>query len=57
MAISIDSIRRKAYGEDIDLPKVTEKEKEGVPHFLFDIKTPLEDYSVSDYQKDARKIT
>lgn len=41
-------------GLDIATAKVTEEEKDGIPHHLFDIKEILEDYSVSDYQKDAR---
>lgn len=41
-------------GLDIATAKIREEEKEGIPHHLFDIKDVLEDYSVSDYQKDAR---
>ena len=40
-------------GLDIGSAKVTEKEKEGIPHLLFDIKRPDEDYTVKDYQTDA----
>ena len=43
-------------GLDIGSPKVTEKEKEGIPHLLFDIKRPDEDYTVKDYQTDARNL-
>ncbi len=43
-------------GLDIATAKVTEKEKEYIPHHLFDIKKMTEDYSVSDYQKDARMV-
>ena len=39
---------------DIATAKVTELEKEGVVHHLIDIKNINEDYSVYDYQKDAR---
>ncbi len=35
--------------------KVTEEEKENIPHHLFDIKELSEDYTVYDYQKDCRK--
>lgn len=42
-------------GMDIGTAKVTKEEKEGVPHHLFDIKDVTEDYSVFDYQKDARE--
>lgn len=41
---------------DIASAKVTEEEKEGVKHYLLDIKDYDEDYSIYDYQKDARKI-
>lgn len=41
-------------GLDIGTAKVTPKEKQGIPHHLFDIKEVWEDYSVFDYQKDAR---
>lgn len=41
---------------DIGTAKVTEEEKEGIKHHLIDIKDVEEDYSVYDYQKDARKI-
>ncbi|MCI8778991.1 MAG: tRNA (adenosine(37)-N6)-dimethylallyltransferase MiaA [Bacilli bacterium] len=39
---------------DIATAKVTEDEKEGIIHHLFDIKTIDEDYTVYDYQKDCR---
>lgn len=42
-------------GMDIGTAKVTKEEKEGVPHHMFDIKDVTEDYSVFDYQKDARE--
>ena len=41
-------------GLDIATAKVTEEEKENIPHHLFDIKDITEDYTVYDYQKDAR---
>ena len=41
---------------DIASAKVTEEEKDGIIHHLFDIKNYDEDYNVCDYQKDARKI-
>ncbi len=43
-------------GLDIGSAKVTEKEKENIPHHLFDIKEVTEEYSIYDYQKDCRKI-
>lgn len=43
-------------GLDVATAKITDKEKDGIPHHLFDIKTIEEDYTVYDYQKDARKV-
>lgn len=40
---------------NIGSAKITESEKEGVPHHLFDIVNPHTKYSVCDYQKAARK--
>ena len=42
-------------GMNIATAKVTEEEKEGIPHHLFDIKNIDEEYSVYEYQKDARE--
>jgi len=56
-AIIINCDATQVYkGLDIGSAKVTEEEKEGIPHYLFDIKTPLENYSIYDYQKDARQL-
>lgn len=41
---------------DIASAKVTNEEKEGIIHHLLDIKDYNEDYTVYDYQKDARTI-
>ena len=41
---------------DIATAKVTEEEKENIPHHLFDFKDIKEDYTVYDYQKDSRKV-
>ena len=41
---------------NIGTAKVTEEEKEGVPHLLFDIKEVNDMYTVYDYQKDLRNI-
>lgn len=41
---------------NIGTAKVTEEEKEGIPHYLFDIKDPTEEYTVYDYQKDLREF-
>ena len=43
-------------GLDIATAKVTEEEKEGVPHLLFDIVEPTDMYTVYDYQRDLRKV-
>ena len=42
-------------GLDIGSAKVTEAEKENIPHHLLDIKEIDEAYSIYDYQKDCRK--
>ncbi len=42
-------------GLNIATAKVTNKEMENVPHHLIDIKEITENYTVYDYQKDARK--
>lgn len=39
---------------NIGTAKVTEEEKEGVIHHLFDIKDVTDEYTVYDYQKDCR---
>ncbi len=41
---------------NIGTAKIKEEEKEQIPHYLFDIKEITENYTVYDYQKDARKI-
>lgn len=52
--ISADS--RQIYREmDIGTAKVTEAEQKLVPHHLIDIKNPNQDYSVSQFKKDALK--
>ena len=43
-------------GLDIGSAKVTEEEKENIPHHLFDIKNVDEEYSIYNYQKDVRKL-
>ena len=56
-AIIINSDAMQVYkGMDIGTAKITEEEKEGIPHYLFDIKDVEENYTVYDYQLDARKI-
>lgn len=41
---------------DIGTAKVTKSEMNGITHHMIDIKDVNDDYSVYDYQKDARKI-
>lgn len=53
--INADAVQVYKY-LDIGSAKITEEEKEGIEHYLFDIKNPLENYTVKDYQEDARKL-
>ncbi len=41
-------------GFDIGTAKITEEEMNGVPHHLFDMKEPAEEFSVAEYQKVVR---
>lgn len=41
---------------NIGTAKVTEEEKEDVPHHLFSFINPNDSYTVYDYQKDGRKV-
>ena len=43
-------------GLDIATAKIKEEEKEGIPHYLFDIANIEDMYTVYDYQKDLREI-
>lgn len=53
--ISVDSMQ--IYKKmDIGTAKVTKEEMDGIVHHMIDIKDPEEDYSVFDYQKDARGV-
>jgi len=52
--ISADS--RQVYkGMDIGTGKITEKEMEGIPHYLLDVASPNRKFSVAQYQKLALK--
>lgn len=53
--ISADSMQIYKY-MDIGTAKVTKDEMDGVPHHLIDFIYPDEEYSVSDYQRDATKL-
>jgi len=53
--IIINADACQVYKElNIGTAKIKEEEKEDVEHFLFDIKSPKEEYSVSHYQSDLR---
>ena len=41
---------------DIGSAKPTVEERENIPHYLIDVRTVEEEYSVFDYQKDVRKL-
>lgn len=43
-------------GLNIGSAKVTEEEKEGIVHHLFDIRDVCEEYSIYDYQMDCRNL-
>lgn len=43
-------------GMDIGSAKATIEEQKEIPHYLIDIKTPDEEYTVFDYQKDLRAL-
>lgn len=56
-AIIVNCDAMQVYkGLDIGTAKVTEEEKEGVPHYLFDIADVNTNYTVYDYQKDLRQL-
>ncbi|MBR5662588.1 MAG: tRNA (adenosine(37)-N6)-dimethylallyltransferase MiaA [Bacilli bacterium] len=55
--IIINSDAMQVYKKmDIATAKIKEEEKEGIKHYLFDICNLKDNYSIYDYQKDARKI-
>lgn len=43
-------------GLNIGTAKPTEEEKLGVPHYMIDVASPREDYSVSDYREGAMPV-
>lgn len=53
--INCDAVQVYKY-LNIGSAKVLENEKEGIKHYLLDIKNPDENYTVKDYQNDARNI-
>ncbi len=53
--INCDSMQ--IYKElNIGTAKITDEEKEGIVHHLFNIRSINEDYSVFDYQKEGREL-
>ena len=56
-AVIINADSMQVYkGLDIGTAKITENEKEGIEHLLFDIKEVNDMYTVYDYQKDVRNL-
>ena len=56
-AIIINCDAMQVYKDlNIGTAKVTEEEKQGIEHHLFDIRDVSEEYSVFDYQNDARRL-
>ncbi len=56
-AIVINCDSMQVYKEmNIGTAKITPEEKSGIPHYLFDIKSVKDSYSVFEYQKDLRAI-
>lgn len=56
-AVIINADSTQVYKEPlIATAKIRENEKEGIPHYLFDIVSLSEDYTLFDYQKDARRL-
>ncbi len=56
-AIVVNCDAMQVYKElNIGTAKVTEEEKENIPHYLFDICEVEDNYTVYDYQKELRKI-
>ena len=56
-AVIINCDAMQVYKDlNIGTAKLKEKEKEGVPHYLFDYVDVEKNYTVADYQKDARAL-
>lgn len=53
--ISADSMQIYRF-MDIGTAKIKDEEAEGIPHYLINIKDPIEEYSVAEFSKDAREI-
>ena len=56
-AVIINGDAMQVYkGLDIGTAKVTEEEKEGIKHYLFDVASVDDNYTVYDYQRDLRAL-
>lgn len=56
-AVIINADSTQIYKEPvIATAKITEEEKMGIPHYMFDLVSLNDDYTLFDYQKDARSI-
>lgn len=56
-AVIINADSTQIYKEPlIATAKIKEEEKEGIEHYLFDIVSLNENYTLYDYQKDGRKL-
>ena len=56
-AVIINGDSMQVYKDlNIGTAKIKESEKEGIEHFLFDIKDPRDNYTIYDYQKDGREL-
>ena len=56
-AVIINGDSMQVYRDmNIGTAKITDKEKENIPHYLFDIKDPMENYTIYDYQKEGREL-
>ncbi len=55
IVINADSMQ--IYKElNIGTAKITDDEKENIPHYLFDFKSITEDFNVFNYQKEGRRL-
>ena len=56
-AVILNADSTQVYKEPlIATAKIKEEEKEGIAHYLFDIVSLNDDYTLFDYQKDGRKL-
>ena len=56
-AVIINCDSMQIYKElNIGVDKIKESEKEGIPHYLFDIVDVYDNFSAFDYQKAARRL-